>query len=76
MAKTIDLEENIEKEINKINKLYDTSLLNLEKSFKEKHDQLLMQEKNMKEKLNNEVTKVKEELENNLIEINNLIKLS
>ena len=64
----------IENEINKINNLYDTTITSLINSFKLKHEQLLKQENDIKEKLQNKVTKIKEELENNLSLINHLIK--
>ena len=41
-----------------------------------KHDNLLQQENNLKENLQNEVTKIKEKLEDYLSELNNQIKIS
>ena len=43
-------------------------------SFKEKHEKLIIEENNLKEKLQNEVTKVKEKLEFFLSETNDIIK--
>ena len=48
----------------------------LTKSFLKKHEKLLKEENDMKEKLDNKVTKVKEQLENYLSELNNEIKLN
>ena len=56
-AKT--LKSKIEKEINDINKLYDKTIEDLTKSFLLKHEKLLKIENELKEKLQNEVTKVK-----------------
>ena len=69
-----ELKTSIENEINKINNLYDSTIASLINSFKLKHEQLLKQENDIKEKLQNKVTKIKEELENNLSLINHLIK--
>ena len=71
----INLKETIEQEINKINNLYDTVFNDVSKSFELKHEQLYKLENDLKEKLQNEVTKAKEKLENFLSECNNLIKM-
>ena len=63
-----------ENEINKINKLYDEIFQKVTSSFLKKHELLLKKENEMKEKLQNEVTKVKEKFENYLSELNNIIK--
>lgn len=41
-----------------------------------KHNNLLQQENNLKEKLQNDVTKIKEKLEDYLSELNNQIKIN
>ena len=48
----------------------------LTKSFQKKHEQLIKQEKEIKEKLENEVTKAKEKLENFLSLSNSMIKIN
>ena len=45
------LKENIEKEINKINNLYEEVNSNLTKAYQEKHEQLLKEENEIREKL-------------------------
>ena len=71
-----ELISSIESEIKNINIVYDSTYSNLVNSFKLKHQQLLQQENNLKEKLQNEVTKIKEDLENNLSQINSLKNIS
>ena len=66
----------IEKELEKIDKLYEKIDEEITKSFQQKHDKLISDENNLKEKLKNEVTKVKEKLENFFTECNSLIKLN
>ena len=74
--KIIELKNKIENEINKINILYEKTIDELSKSYLKKHEILLKEENELKDKLQNEVTKVKEQLENYLSESNNEIKLS
>ena len=74
--KIIKLKNKIEEEINKINSLYDKVSEDLSKSFKIKHEQLKKEEDEIKEKLDNKVTKVKENLEKFLFQCNNNIKIS
>ena len=64
----------IEKEINDINNLYDKTINVLTKSFLQKYENLLKEEKEIKEKLHIEVIKIKETLENFLSQTNNQIK--
>ena len=45
-------------------------------SFEEKHNKLIFDENNLKEKLKNEVTKVKEKLENYFSKCNSVIILN
>ena len=71
---TKHLKEKIENEIDKINLLYDEVIQKVTSSFLKKHEVLLKKENEMKEKLQNEVTKVKESLENYLSELNKIIK--
>ena len=46
------------------------------KSFEIKHEKLIKEENDLRENLQNEVTKVKEKLENFLSESNKLIKIN
>ena len=73
---TISLKTDIEQEIDKINTLYEKTIEKITKSFLVKHEELIIRENNIKEKLQIEVTKVKEILENYLSKSNNEIKLS
>ena len=68
------LKEKTENEMIKLDNLFDKSIKDLSKSFEEKHLALTKQEDDIKEKLQNEVTKVKEKLEENLSHYNHLIK--
>ena len=70
------LKENIEKEISKINNLYEEVNSNLTKAYQEKHEQLLKEENDIREKLQNEVTKTKEKLEYFFSETNNELILN
>ena len=71
-----NIKTNIEKELEKIDKLYEKVDKEIAISFKQKHEKLIFDENNLKEKLKNEVTKVKEKLENFFSECNSLIKLN
>ena len=68
------MKEKIEKEISEIDSLYDKVTNELKNSFKKKHEELIKEENDLSEKLQNEVTKVKEQLENFLSESNTIIK--
>jgi len=70
LEKIIIVKNIIEKEINNINDLYEKTINDLTNSFLEKHDILIKEENNIKEKLQIEVTKTKENLENFLSEAN------
>ena len=59
-----NLKGKIEQEIININNSYDTIFNNISKSFELKHKQLYEKEKDLIETLQNEVTKIKEKLEN------------
>ena len=72
----VNLKNIIEKELDKINILYETTMDNLAKSFLKKHEQLLKEENELKEKLQIEVTKSKEKLETYLSTSIDDIKLS
>ena len=67
------LKEKTEKEMLKLDHLYDNTLKNLENSFEEKHLDLNKKENEIKDKLQIEVTKVKEKLEQYLSKFNYLI---
>ena len=69
------LKEAIENEIDKINNLYDKIFKEVTKSFQIKHEKLLKEENEMKEELQNKVTKTKEKLENMLTESNEVIRV-
>ena len=70
----VNIKESIEKEIIKIDKLYDDINLELTNFFNEKHEILINKQNQLKEQLQNEVTKVKEKLENFLSDSNRYIK--
>ena len=76
IEKAILLKNNIENEINEINKLYEKTINDITKFFQEKHEELLKEENDMKEELQIKVTKTKEKLENFWSETNSQIKLS
>ena len=73
--KVNSLKESIENEIEKINNLYDKIFQEVTKSFQLKHEKLLKEENEMKEELQNKVTKAKENLENFLTESNEIIRV-
>ena len=73
--KTKELKNKIEKEIEKINNLYENVNNEVTKYFKDKHEILIKEENELKEKLKNEVTKVKEKLEIFLSESNKQINI-
>ena len=60
LQKIILLKEKIEEEIVKINNLFEKVNDDLTKSYQIKHEQLNKEEKEIREKLQNEVTKTKE----------------
>ena len=62
--------------MNQINILYEKTMNDLTNSYLKKHEKLLKEENEMKEKLQIEVTKVKEKFENFLSELNIEIKIS
>ena len=76
IIKAKNIKQNIEKEINEIDKLYDKVYKEVTKSFEKKHEKLIKEENDLKEKLQNEVTKIKEKLEIFLSKSNNVIKSS
>ena len=61
--------------MNKINKLYEKVINDMNKVYLEKHQKLIKEEKDLKENLQNEVTKVKEKIEKYWSETNNKIKI-
>ena len=73
---TISLKNKIEQEIEKIDKLYQKTVDEITKSFVLKHEKLIKEENDLKENLQNEVTKVKEKLEKYWSQSNNEIKLN
>lgn len=90
--KIIDLKNKIENEINKINVLYDKTFDDMNLFFKKekeklsnensdndnlnKYELLLKKENDMKDKLQFEVTKTKEQLENNLSLVNEELRIN
>mgnify|MGYP002627206406 CR=1 FL=1 len=74
--KITNLKNNIEKEMENINKIFDKTINDIKNYFRKKHEELLKQEKELQEKLQNEVTKTKEKMENILSEINEEIRLN
>ena len=73
--KTKELRNKIEKEIEKINNLYENVNNEVTKYFKDKHEILIEEENELKEKLKNEVINVKEKLEIFLSESNKQINI-
>ena len=61
--KIINLKNLIEKEITQIDNTYSKVNDEIKKSFELKHEKLIIEENNLREKLQNEVTKTKEKLE-------------
>jgi len=76
IEKTISLKNKIEEEINKINILYEQTMKELTNSFAQKHEKLIKIENNLKEQLQIEITKVKENLENFWSRTNTQIKMN
>ena len=76
LEKIKNLKNKIENEIDNINNLYEKTINDLTNSFLLKHEKLIKEENDIKEKLQIEVTKAKEKLENYLSNANNQIKLS
>lgn len=76
IQKANNIKAKIENEINSIDNLYQKVYNEVTKSFKTKHEILLKEESDLIEKLQNEVTKVKEKLELILSKSNNIIKSS
>ena len=72
--KVSNLKEKIENEINKINISFDKVEKESSKYFESKHEQLLKEEKDIKDKLQTEVTKIKSKLEEYLSLTNSLIR--
>ena len=72
--KVVDLKNILEKEINKINYLYEKTMDELTETYMKKHQILLNEENGLKEKLQFEVTKTKEKLEDYLSKSNHYIK--
>ena len=70
-----ELKNKIEEEINKINQAFDKTISELKNAYQKKHEILLKEEKNLQEKLENTVTKTKEQLELYLSEINEDIRI-
>ena len=73
--KVKNIKNKIEKEIIAIDKLFEKVKEETTNSFNQKHEKLIKEENNLKENLQNEVTKVKEQLELFLSKSSNLIKI-
>ena len=76
IEKTISLKNIIEEEINNINILYEKTMKELTNSFPQKHEKLIKIENNLKEQLQIEITKVKENLENYWSRTNTQFKMN
>ena len=74
ISKLNNLKDKIEKEIIIIDEAFDKIFNEVGKFYEKKHEILNIEEKNMKEKLQNEVTKTKEKMEIDLSEANRLIR--
>ena len=73
--KLVNLKNKIEEEMTKVDKLYDNVYKEVTEAYKLKLEQIMIEENNLKEKLQIEVTKVKEQLEKFLSETNKNIKI-
>jgi len=71
-----ELKKKIENEILELDELYDKVNKEASESYKLKHEKLIKEENELKDRLKNEVTKIKENLEINLIKINEIIRKS
>ena len=69
-----NLKEKIENEIKEINFAYDKVNDEASKFFELKHEKLINEEKDMKDKLQTEVTKIKSKFEEHLLVIKDLIR--
>ena len=70
----VNIKDKIENEILTINELYDKMEKETTKSFELKHEKLIKEEKDIKDKLDNEVTKIKSKLEEYLSLLNTIIR--
>jgi len=73
-TKIEETKNKIENEIIELNKSYDKVDKEVTESYKLKHEKLINEENNLKDKLKTKVTKIKENLEINLSKINEIIK--
>ena len=71
-----ELKKKIKNEIIKLDKLYEKVEKEVIKSYKLKHEKLIKEENELKNKLKNEVARIKENLEINLSKINEIIRKS
>ena len=69
-----ELKNKIENEMINIDTTYETVDKDITKSYELKHENLIKEENELKDKLKNEVTKIKETLEINLSTVNNILK--
>ena len=76
IQKIENLKKKIEKEITLIDKSYDKINNEITKVYEVKHEKLLTEEKNLKENLQNEVTKTKEKFEEFLSNCNKLLNIN
>ena len=68
------MKEKIEDEINKINIFFDKANDEITKLYKKKYENLKKEEEDLKQKLENDVTQIKENLEIYLLQSNEIIK--
>ena len=61
-TKINNLKNKIEDEISKIKNIYDNVFKGIKESYEKKHEKFIIEENNLKENLQNEVTKTKEKL--------------
>ena len=74
MKKIVNFNEKIKNEITKIDNLYDKIFNEISHKYKIIHEKLIKEENDLKDSLKNEVTRVKEKLENYLSNSNELIR--
>jgi hypothetical protein len=72
--KTKNIKDRIEEEIEEINNLHKKLMDQISTSFKEQHTQLIHKENELKLELDIKVTKVKNQLENFLVESHDILK--
>ena len=74
--KIMDIKDKIKKEQDELDKIYEDIKNKIKNNYEKKMEELLKEENNLIDKLNNEITKVKENLYNNFRKITDEIKIN